>query len=798
MSARANKDEHSGEDDGAHRLNDIFETISARRDVRTGFTLDPVSEESLERILTAAHQAPSVGFSQPWDFLVIRDERARARVQRIVRRERAAYAATLPAARARAFAGLKVEAILETPVNIVVTSDATRGGRHVLGRRTQPRMASFSTACAVQNLWLAARAEGLGVGWVSFFDERELAAELRLPVHVEIVAYLCLGHVEAFGSAPELALAGWATRRPLSWAVHQEVWGSHALQGEKATTVLDDTLAAIAPLDHQAVAAARERQDRLTKPRGSLGVLEAVSIQLAGLAASCPPPIPEPAAVAVFAADHGVHAQGVTPWPQEVTTQMVANFLDGGAVINCLATQAGVEVVVVDVGVNAVLDPVPGLLPRKIRFGTGDISVGPAMTRDEAVAAVEVGIELARDLVAAGNRCLLTGDMGIANTTASAALIAAFTGATPADVTGRGTGVDDATLRIKVDVVTRALGLHHPDPADPIGVLAAVGGLEHAALAGFILGAAALRTPVVLDGVIAAAAALAAVRLAPDSVSAMLAGHRSTEPGAGRALEYLGLRALVDLDLRLGEGSGAVLSLGLVQSAARILRDVATFDSAGVTDKDGPPREAITSTAAAVTALATEDLIAEGPDADVLAADALETSPRRVLVLGGTRSGKSAHAEALLRDAPEVDYIATASRREGDAEWAERIRRHRERRPAAWRTIETLDPAGVLAADHPAALLDSVTSWLAAAMDDSGFWNGDTADLDKAVDRFVTAWSSTSRPVVAVSDEVGSGVVPGTASGRAFRDALGSLNQRLAASADQVWLVTAGIARRLR
>ena len=571
-----------------YQTSDLYDVIAQRRDVRNGFTLDPVDDAALTRVLQAAHQAPSVGFSQPWDFLVLRDLELRTRIQRMVQRERDRYAASLPAARARAFANLKVEAILETPVNVVITSDATRGGRHVLGRQTQPKMASFSTACALQNLWLAARSEGLGIGWVSFFDERELAALLELPPHVEIVAYLCLGHVEAFPSAPELALAGWATRRPLTWAVHQESWGSHGLPGQEPITMLADTLAAIAPLDARAVAAARERQDLLTKPRGSLGALEDVSVQLAGIAGVCPPPMPEPAVVAVFAGDHGVHAQGVTPWPQEVTAQMVANCLGGGAVINAIAEQAGAEVVVVDIGVACELDPVPGLLPRKIRAGTADMTVEPAMTRDQAQAAIEVGIELARDLVAAGNRCLLTGDMGIANTTASAALIAVFTGLSAAQVTGRGTGVDDEMLRHKIDVIERALSLHAPDPADPLGVLAAVGGLEHAVLAGFMLGAAALRTPVVLDGVIACSAALVAQALAPDSVAAMIAGHRSAEPGAARALERLGLRPLVDLDLRLGEGSGAALSLGLVQSAVRILRDVSTFDSAGVTDKDSP------------------------------------------------------------------------------------------------------------------------------------------------------------------------------------------------------------------
>ena len=349
--------------------------------------------------------------------------------------------------------------------------------------------------------------------------------------------------------------------------------------------LLDEVRAAIGPLDQAAMAAARARQDLMTKPRGSLGELEEVSVQLAGLAGSCPPPMPEPAAVAVFAADHGVHAQGVTPWPQEVTAQMVANFLAGGAVVNAFAAQTGAEVVVVDVGVCAELAPVPGLVLRKIAAGTADFTAGPALTREQALAAIMVGVEIARDLVVAGNKCLVTGDMGIASTTASAALVCAFTGRDPAEMTGYGTGIDAVTHARKVSVVRRGLARHQPDRADPVGVLAAFGGLEHAALAGFILGAAARRTPVILDGVIAGAGALAAVALAPEAVECCIAGHRSVEPGHAATLHHLGLRPLVDLELRLGEGTGALLALPIVQCAARALRDVATFDSAGVTDK---------------------------------------------------------------------------------------------------------------------------------------------------------------------------------------------------------------------
>jgi nicotinate-nucleotide--dimethylbenzimidazole phosphoribosyltransferase len=358
--------------------------------------------------------------------------------------------------------------------------------------------------------------------------------------------------------------------------------------GSRSTRrVLDKTIAAIQPLDRKAQAAAGQRQARLTKPPGSLGVLEDLGVQLAGLGGICPPPIPEPVVVAVFAADHGVHAQGVTPWSQEVTAQMVANFVAGGAVINAFARQIGATVRVVDVGVAGMLpvDAGKGLLIRKIRPGTVDMTVGSAMTRTEAEQAIEAGIEVANELVTEGFRGLITGDMGIANTTASAALIAAFAGREPATVTGRGSGVDDTIYEHKIAVVRRALALHMPDPADPIGALAAVGGLEHAALAGFILGAAAARIPVILDGVVSGSAALVAARLSPDALGACIAGHRSTEPGHAAALAHLGLRPLIDLELRLGEGTGGVLALPIVQSAARVLHDVSTFDAAGVTEK---------------------------------------------------------------------------------------------------------------------------------------------------------------------------------------------------------------------
>ena len=545
-----------------------------------------------------------------------------------------------------------------------------------------------------------------------------------------------------------------------------------------AATPLDQTLEAIRPLDAAAMAEAQTLQDGLVKPRGALGAVEEVGRRLAGLAGVVPAPVPEPAGLAIFAGDHGVHAQGVSPWPQDITAAMVATFLSGRAVVNTLARQAGVRVQVVDVGVATDLAPHPLLRQHRVRAGTDDLSVGPAMSRAEAAQAIDVGIRTATDLVAEGCRCLLTGDMGIANTTPAAALVAAFTGATPEDVTGRGTGIDDATWSLKVGIVRTALDRHRPDPADPLGVLAAVGGLEHAATVGFLLGGVAAGVPVVLDGVVAGAAALAAAAFAPHVTGGLVAGHVSAEPGARLALETLGLRPLLDLDLRLGEGSGAVLALPVVQAAARVLHEVATLEEL----QGGAARTA--------------------------------RSGRRILVLGGARSGKSATAERMVGTAPAVTYVATGPvPSPEDPEWERRVQLHRDRRPPGWTTRETRDLPSVLAdRSTDPVVVDCLGTWLTGVMDDHAAWEDDATPaagvgpsgvsaMDKVaadIDALVESWRQTGRTAVAISNEVGSGVVPATRSGRLFRDQLGILNARLAAECDEVWLVTAGIPQRLR
>ena len=338
------------------------------------------------------------------------------------------------------------------------------------------------------------------------------------------------------------------------------------------------------------MAAASDHLDRLTKPPGSLGGLETIAIRLAGIRGRLVTDIVRPVVI-VFAADHGVAARGVSAYPPEVTAQMVANFVAGGAAINVLARAAGADLVVVDIGVaggGAGLDPLAGstsgarLVRARVAPGTRDLSIGPAMTRDEALAAIDAGRDSVMSLIDEGADLIAVGEMGIGNTTAASAICSALTGLPVREVTGRGTGVDDAAFEHKVALIEAALAMHRLDPHDPIGVLVAVGGLEIAGLVGAILGASAARIPVVLDGFITGSAALVAAALAPNLPDRLIAAHRSVEPGHAVVLDRLGLAPILELDLRLGEGSGAALAIPVIRAAARICGEMATFEQAAV------------------------------------------------------------------------------------------------------------------------------------------------------------------------------------------------------------------------
>lgn len=326
-----------------------------------------------------------------------------------------------------------------------------------------------------------------------------------------------------------------------------------------------------------------QRQDRLTKPRGSLGALEGLSIRIAGITAE-PVPRLKHKAILTMAADHGVTAQGVSLYPAEVTRQMVLNFLAGGAAINVLSRMIGARVIIVDMGVRGGLPAIDGITCKMIDFGTKDMSTGPAMTREQAMDCLVAGTEIVEQEIKAGLDILGTGDMGIGNTTSASAITAVVTGQMVSEITGRGTGIDDAQLAHKIRIIEQSLTVNKPDPADAMDVLAKVGGFEIGGLAGAMLAAAANHIPVVIDGFISGAAALIAAGICPAARDYMIASHLSAEKGHAACLRHLGLEPLLNLNLRLGEGTGAALGIFLAESSVNLLREMSTFSEAGVSD----------------------------------------------------------------------------------------------------------------------------------------------------------------------------------------------------------------------
>jgi nicotinate-nucleotide--dimethylbenzimidazole phosphoribosyltransferase len=348
-------------------------------------------------------------------------------------------------------------------------------------------------------------------------------------------------------------------------------------------TSLDTILKEIKPLDSSAMAAVQERQNSLTKPRGSLGRLEELAIKLAGIKSTSILKL-EHKSIIIMAADHGVAAETVSLYPQEVTRQMVLNFLKGGAAINALAAQAGARVIVVDMGVKGGFQPLPGLLCKMIDFGTQNMTQGPAMTRQQALDSVEAGIQVVEAEMAKRVDIIGTGDMGIGNTTSSSAIFAAISGKQPKKITGRGTGIGDKQFAHKIKIIEKALSVNKPNPKDPLDVLSKVGGFEIGGLVGVILAGAAYRIPVVIDGLISGAAALIASGLSPQSKEYLIAAHLSAETGHEALLQFLSLNPLLNLNMRLGEGTGAVMGIFLADSAARTLTEMATFAQAGVSE----------------------------------------------------------------------------------------------------------------------------------------------------------------------------------------------------------------------
>jgi nicotinate-nucleotide--dimethylbenzimidazole phosphoribosyltransferase len=574
-------------------LDTVHRVIADRRDIRR-FRPDAVPDDVLERVLAAAHRAPSVGLMQPWRLIVIRGTGTRIAIRDVAARERLRQAGNFDE-RTRQFLDQKVEGIVEAPLGVCVCCHHGAPGEEILGRGTIPETDVYSTACAIQNLWLAARAEGLGVGWVSFYRLADLRAILGIPPRVDPIAYLCVGWPDERPVRPGLETSGWAARLPLERVVMAERWvADPALgddgTGEDAGTGVDGGSASGGEAgavrahrpprgpDRAAAIGARDRSDRLVKPGGSLGALEPL-IERWAAASGAPPPARIRAGVLVCAADHGHTAHGTSLFGSRVSAQVAAAAARGETAAGVLARDGGHRLLVADLGLRG---PTPaGVLDRKVAAGSADMTTAAALTPAQLDAALSAGRELAAQLAGDGVDCLVLGEIGIGNTATAAALASLLTGAPASATVGRGTGMDAAGLARKRAVIDATVALH-ARAATPAAILAAAGGLELAALAGAVLEAWERRLPVVLDGYATAAAALAGARLQPAAGAGLFASHLSAEPGHALVLTELGLEPLLDLRMRLGEASGALLALPLVERAGLLHAQMATFVEAGV------------------------------------------------------------------------------------------------------------------------------------------------------------------------------------------------------------------------
>jgi len=545
--------------------------VSARRDVRR-FRPDPVPDDALVRVLSAAHMAPSVGHSQPWRFIVVCSPETRERAALLADRERLAQAAQLTSGSARRLVDLQLEGIREAPVGVVVCCDRRAPAPGVLGRATFPDADLWSCACAIENLWLAARADGLGVGWVTLFPPAELAGLLHLPAGVETLGWLCLGWPDERPPAPGLERAGWSRRLPLETVVLDERWPDEATG--KAPAPPPSHLRAP---DQQAVVGVRDDADTLLTPPGSLGVLDRAVDRVLALGHRN---VPTGGSLVLVGADHPVCAHRISAYEHDVTRDVLSAAVAGEALGVVAAKTAGLRVVVVDAGVGD--RPVTGALPARPRRAQGDLVSADGLSGQDVDDLIAAGERLGAE--AAPGVLVALGEVGVGNTTVAAALTAGLLELDPAAVVGLGAGADTDMVDRKIAAVTAALRrarhCYGDRLSDPRCALTALGGPEFAVLTGVTLGAARGGAVVVLDGLATSVAALVAVRLEPAVAAHLIAGQRSREAAHGTVLQHLGLEPLLDLRIRAGEGAGACLAAGLLRAGLHLRRTAARTSSA--------------------------------------------------------------------------------------------------------------------------------------------------------------------------------------------------------------------------
>jgi len=542
----------------------LYDVIKARRDIRR-FRPDPIPDDVLTRILTAAHAAPSVGHSQPWRFLLVRDPALRDQAAVLTDRERLRQAAALEPEAGRRLLDLQLEGVREAPLGVVVCCDRRAPAAGVLGRATFADADLWSCAAAIQNLWLSARAEGLGLGWVTLFRPEDLSALLNLPAGVETLGWLCLGWPDERPPAPGLERAGWSRRMPLTDVIVHDRWPSGASPEPEPPR---SHLRAPTPA---AVVGAHDQADLLLTTPGSLGILDRAVDRLVALGRGGT----TGGVLVVAAADHPVAGHRVSAYDTSVTRNVVLAAVGGTSLGATAARSAGLAVTVIDAGVNG--EPVPGARSLRPQGPRGDLVSTPAMTTADVERLIDAGRRLGSGLAEPG--LIALGEVGIANTTVAAALVCGFLDVAAETATGLGSAADTSMRDRKQAAVTaavaRARGRHPGLAKDAVLTLAELGGPEFAVLTGIALGAAQAGAVIVMDGLAVSIAALLAVSIEPAVQHALIAGQRSRERAHPLVLEHLGCEPLLDLRMRAGEGAGAALAAGLLLNAARVRRETA-------------------------------------------------------------------------------------------------------------------------------------------------------------------------------------------------------------------------------
>ncbi len=555
----------------------VYKAIFSRRDIRM-YKPTPIPTESLHRILQAGHSAGSVGMMQPWNFIVLDDTDKRNVVHQHFVECNDEAAKVWREERQIHYGALKLQGILDSPLNIIITCDHTRGGRQVLGRHTIPETDIYSTCLAVQNMWLAARAEGIGMGWLSIMQPEVVKTILEIPSHVSIIAYMTVGFPVEFPDTPLLEAVGWKQRNSLRNVVFKNRWNTtfDISQPNDFVKRSND------PIKHTEFETndAVNRMNRLTKPKGSLGLLESISLQICSLQQTTRPRL-DRAEIYLLAGDHGISEEQISAYVPEMTAKMVIQFIAGGAAVNAIARENNLDLHVVDMGVDHDFELATNVIDAKVRRGTRNFTQEPAMTLEECELAINRGRNLITDNPP---NIIAIGEMGIGNSTSACAISCALLNIPVDEAVGIGTGIGNSTFHRKSNIIETALNKYRDRSTSPEAILQIFGGYEIAGLVGLLLGAAEQSIPVVLDGFITGAAALTAVRINPSVRNVLIAGTRSSEPCHNKILEALHLHPVLDLGIRLGEGAGAAMAIPIVKAACRCMAEMSTFEEAGIAE----------------------------------------------------------------------------------------------------------------------------------------------------------------------------------------------------------------------